>query len=471
MPAPPAVPWRPPPPPARPASPIDPTATLLRRLAATALGVLCLGLAAGGWPSVPVPGALSLAFPAVETLPLPRPMRSPSRRTSQTSLRSFPGPTSALPPTVRSLDRYLPQAPLTSVAADDPATHLTPQRSPPAAGAAAALGLLALAGWGVARALRLRSAAPPAAVALTAVAARHSHSPGAVARRGVLAVAGAVGLGRACAARGAELEAEWFPTRIQASAAPNPYSWPESGLLKEVTRLYQAVGEAENDEDAVQAWTFFINRFGGTEEPWTPDFISRALSRRGSAYLQAGLPRLALRDFNAAIKLAPWASDPVRRRADLMELRGRPDEALSDYAAILAGVPRDPDAWLTLARAAERLHRWPDATVHFEEQFVRAADLPTAGLVLALSSFQARNRRMAVRLLNDVLRRNPDDDDARAAYAVVLWMDAFYDEAGLNWQKVKDPRYQDPQWVRQQGLWPQGMLLGLNGLLNVMGKA
>lgn len=37
-----------------------PTATLLRRLAATALGVLCLGLAAGGWPSVPVPGALSL---------------------------------------------------------------------------------------------------------------------------------------------------------------------------------------------------------------------------------------------------------------------------------------------------------------------------------------------------------------------------------------------------------------------------
>lgn len=41
------------------------------------------------------------------------------RRTSQTSLRSFPGPTSALPPTVRSLDRYLPQAPLTSVAADD----------------------------------------------------------------------------------------------------------------------------------------------------------------------------------------------------------------------------------------------------------------------------------------------------------------------------------------------------------------
>ncbi len=57
-----------------------------------------------------------------------------------------------------------------------------------------------------------------------------------------------------------------------------------------------------------------IRRHGDSHANWAPDVLSRAYGNRGNARSRQGKLADALADYNTAISIAPWATEPVLNR-------------------------------------------------------------------------------------------------------------------------------------------------------------
>jgi tetratricopeptide (TPR) repeat protein len=118
---------------------------------------------------------------------------------------------------------------------------------------------------------------------------------------------------------------------------------------------------------------------------------------RGWAYLDAEAPRLALADFEEAIRRDP-------RQGDSFNGRGLARVRLGDYAGAA-----DAERALRLGPESWRL-RWHAARI-----FARAAELPDAGRPGSAPQLRERDRERAVACLRRALELHPRD--GRAAWA------------------------------------------------------
>lgn len=254
---------------------------------------------------------------------------------------------------------------------------------------------------------------------------------------------------------------------VQPELTPDPASWQETLALREAGRMFQAGLDTRTVEAEEAAWSQLVKQYSGSEEPWAKDLVARALGNRGNARSRQGRFTEALADYNAAVKVAPYAVDPVLNRGVVLEALGRFEEACSDYRAVLAAAPGDPAAWNNLGNATGGLGRWSEAAEYYRKASSLSPDYAFSSNNYALAQFQTGDQTAAVRLLRSVLRRYPDFDDARAGLAACLWSLGLYEDAETNWLRVGDIRYRDRSWLMEQRRWPPAVAAGLNGLLSL----
>eukprot|EP00667_Euglena_gracilis_P009812 EG_transcript_9978 len=275
-------------------------------------------------------------------------------------------------------------------------------------------------------------------------------------------------LGRAWPASAAP---DWAAATIRPADTPDPASWQPSPALQDAAALFQKGLQAATVEEEEAAWTAVVERYGEGSEVWTSDLVARALGNRGNARSRQGKFDAALQDYNAAIRLAPYAVDPVLNRGVALEAVGRLAEAAADYRAVLAVAPEDPAAWNNLGNVTGKQGDWPGAAECYLKASTIAPQFAFSRNNYAIALFETGDTKNSVRILSGVLRRYPEFDDARAALAAALWALGRYEEAETNWSRVADVRYRDKTWLLEQRCWPPKLQAGLDGLLTLRAVA
>jgi len=102
--------------------------------------------------------------------------------------------------------------------------------------------------------------------------------------------------------------------------------------LTSACRHWQGLHGTRSGSSAAQAeealWTELIDKYRGLDAPWAADVVGRALGNRGNSRVRQGRAEEALKDFDAAIALCPWAVDPVLNRGVALEGLERWDDAI-----------------------------------------------------------------------------------------------------------------------------------------------
>ncbi|MBA2539349.1 MAG: tetratricopeptide repeat protein [Deltaproteobacteria bacterium] len=125
----------------------------------------------------------------------------------------------------------------------------------------------------------------------------------------------------------------------------------------EDTKLYRVLmfDELEEYESVIERLTSAAERGDGI-----------ALSNRGLARAEIGEADEALVDFTAAIAAIPRASVPRMNRGNLLEKLDRSDEALIDYGAAVELEPQDPYYRRTRAHLLHHLGRFAEAIADYD---------------------------------------------------------------------------------------------------------
>jgi tetratricopeptide (TPR) repeat protein len=83
--------------------------------------------------------------------------------------------------------------------------------------------------------------------------------------------------------------------------------------------------------------------------------LSAILTNRGLAYDDKGQYDLAIRDYDQAVKLAPWFDDAFKSRGDAYQDKGDYRRAIADYDSAIANNPKFAQAFQNRAIAKRRL--------------------------------------------------------------------------------------------------------------------
>lgn len=302
---------------------------------------------------------------------------------------------------------------------------------------------------------------------LTTCQARHSTADSGTGRRhALLSAAAAVFLAQSPTTAWA---LDIPPSAIDLSRAPDQSSYdPADPELRAAANLLQKALNATDVKSEEALWTELINTYSDVKADWVPDIVGRALGNRGNARTRQGRLEAAIGDFNAAIKLCPWAVDPVLNRGVALEGLRRWEDAIADYKAVLAAAPNDPSAWNNLGNPNAALGRWDVAEKCFGKAAALAPEFAFAAGNQALALFQLGQTDQAVRQMRSLLRRYPDFDDMRAALALALWEIGKLGDAETNWQRVEDPRYKSAQWLKEERHWPPRLLKDLEAFKRIV---
>jgi len=267
--------------------------------------------------------------------------------------------------------------------------------------------------------------------------------------------------------------------RIPVELAPRGELDGTDASVREAVALFQGALEASTVEEEERLWTAVIDRFGKEAEAQfrergasgqadvlgegggVLDVVARAWGNRGNARSRQGKLNAALADYEASMRLAPYAVDPYLNRGAVLEALGRFEDAIEDYRAVLEVSPEDPAAWNNLGNAEMGRGNYSEGKAAFEKA-VRLSPGSTfafAELNLALAEYEigetSRDKGLAVKRVQNLLRRYPTGfDDARAALAAMLWDQGLEDRAEESWLRVDDPRYRDAQWLATNRRWP-----------------
>jgi len=160
----------------------------------------------------------------------------------------------------------------------------------------------------------------------------------------------------------------------------------------------------------------FVARQRGnfTSEILAYDAVIRSLRKntlpyiaRGNAHLAEGRPRLALADYERALKLKPKQWGVVALKAEALALMGRYSEALEAYDSVLRLRPDDAEALNGRGVVLAALGRVDDANADWRRQLALMADgpaAPRACIALRLADYQT-----ALSCLDAAVAREPRD--------------------------------------------------------------
>jgi tetratricopeptide (TPR) repeat protein len=238
----------------------------------------------------------------------------------------------------------------------------------------------------------------------------------------------------------------------------------------------EVVGDREAVEALRQQAFDATNRgdFATAEQYWTQllDYLPQepALwSNRGNARVSQRKLKLAIEDYNQAIRLAPEAPDPYLNRGAALEGLGEWDAAIADYNRVLELDPQDPAAYNNRGNAEAGQGQWQQAVADFTKAAELAPDYAFAQANRALALYQLGETQDAIRQMRNLVRKYPRFADMRAALTAALWVNGQQGEAESNWVAVTglDRRYKDLNWVQGDRRWPPAMVEALQRFLNL----
>jgi hypothetical protein len=200
------------------------------------------------------------------------------------------------------------------------------------------------------------------------------------------------------------------------------------------------------DDDEAIALMFDGQKDDGTAKyPEYPDtFVSRALAKEGLADWNG-----ALEDYNKAITL--WG--------------GGRGEGVNPFVLTFRGN--------TLCR----LNRYADAVPDYEAAsniFIASRDIDRysdASANLALALYEVGQTDRSVKIMNDVIRKNPGYSDMHIAIAAHSWDAGDYITALKEWRFACDKisvgckAYEDEDWLRTVRRWPPSLIEKFEGFL------
>ncbi len=164
---------------------------------------------------------------------------------------------------------------------------------------------------------------------------------------------------------------------------------------------------------------------------------------RGHAYLSTGRPRLALLDYEMALKLKPDQTQLFVAKGEALAALGRHGEALRALDRAVAGRPKDAEARGSRACALIALGRIAEADADWLKQLEllpRERHDARGCVLLRLGDY-----RMALGELEQAVEKNPDDP----------WLHLYYLGAARRLGAPAQPR------LGATDVWP-GPLIGLH---------
>jgi tetratricopeptide (TPR) repeat protein len=185
-----------------------------------------------------------------------------------------------------------------------------------------------------------------------------------------------------------------------------------------------------------------------------------AWSNRGNVQLALGDPLAAIADQDRAIQLDPTSVDPHLNRGTAEELLARWEAAEADYRWILDQIDGESDdkasALYNLGNVQGSRDDWAAARSSFAAASLLRPGFAMARSSEALATFQLGQLDRAEQQLRSLIRRYPLFADARAGLTALLWQRGGRGEAESHWVSASglDPRYRDPEWLRDVRRWP-----------------
>ncbi len=221
------------------------------------------------------------------------------------------------------------------------------------------------------------------------------------------------------------------------------------GDLGDELRWAQAAEHAPQDAAAqflaVAAQPAADDRWGGFRD------LSLQFPRSPLPWVGMARTYVAWRTWDQAEKAvaASLQRDPgcwlaVRVRAELLEARGKAEQAKADYQAVLAADPRNPEAHLGLARLAHAAGDAEEAHAQAAAALEEARTLPGAWIILAEISQQLGEPGAAIDFWKGAIEQAPRDRAARVALARLLSAQGDAAGAAEQWRAALDIQ-EDPE--------------------------
>ncbi|CAC5344651.1 MULTISPECIES: tetratricopeptide repeat protein [Planktothrix] len=207
-------------------------------------------------------------------------------------------------------------------------------------------------------------------------------------------------------------------------------------------------------------WTEIIDQYPENPAMW---------SNRGNVRVSQNQLNPAISDYNQSIELAPNFPDSYLNRGVAYEGLGEWEKAIADYNQVLAINPNDPVAYNNRGNAEAGLEKWSAALLDYQTASDLDKNYSFARGNYALTLYQLGETELALKTMNNLVRKYPNFADMRAALTACLWDIGKPGEAESNWVAVVglDARYKNINWVKTVRRWPPKLVTALNNFLNL----
>ena len=221
------------------------------------------------------------------------------------------------------------------------------------------------------------------------------------------------------------------------------------GELEDELRWAQAAERAPQD---AAAQFLAVAAQPGAEDRWN-DFRDLSLQFPRSALPWVGMARTyvtwrtwdqAARAIASALQRDPRCWLAVRVRGEMSEARGKPEDARSDYEAVLKADPRNPEAHFGLARLARARGDLEGAHDHAAAALEEARSLPGAWALLGDIAQEIGEPAVAIDFWKGAIAQAPGDRNARMALARVYSAQGQHAEAAQQWKAAVEIK-EDPE--------------------------
>ena len=163
-----------------------------------------------------------------------------------------------------------------------------------------------------------------------------------------------------------------------------------------------------------------------------------------STYLSWRTFDQAERAIGSALGRDPACFLAVGVRAELAEARGRPEEALADYGAVLRADPKNPEAHLGLARLARARGDLEEAHAQAAAALEETRTLPGAWAILGEIAVSIGEPEAAIDFYRGAIEQSPRDRAVRVSLARLLSERGQHAAAVVEWQAATELK-EDPE--------------------------
>jgi tetratricopeptide (TPR) repeat protein len=165
---------------------------------------------------------------------------------------------------------------------------------------------------------------------------------------------------------------------------------------------------------AEQLFTAYINQA-------PPEGLASGYSNRGNVRLSLRKPEEAYTDFTEAMRLAPGAPVPVLNRALALEAMGRLAEGIADCRRAIELDPNESASYFNKGNMEAELGDYRPALDSYTVSADLSPGIPGYRSRQAFALNELGAKPEATRLLNSILRKNPQFLEARLALSSVYW--------------------------------------------------